>query len=78
MHRCIDLFHHREVVLTGSVSQDHDDFLRSSEIISSRMIDLRPLISRVYPLAQLSEALDAAMSKETYRVLVDVTDGTGQ
>jgi L-iditol 2-dehydrogenase len=73
-----DLFHHREVVLTGSVSQDHDDFLRSSELISSRLIDLRPLISRVYPLAQLSEALDAAMSKETYRVLVDVTDGTGQ
>lgn len=70
-----DLFHHREIILTGSVSQDHDDFQRSAEIISSRTVDLRPLISRVYPLAQLSEAMEAAMSKETYRVLIDVTDG---
>ncbi len=71
-----DLFHHREIILTGTVSQDHDDFLRSSQIISRRTIDLRPLISRVYPLTQLSEAMEAAMSKDTYRVLIDVTADT--
>jgi threonine dehydrogenase-like Zn-dependent dehydrogenase len=70
-----DLFHNREIVLTGTVSQDHEDFLRSAQIISDRTVDLRPLISRVFPLAQLSEAFDTAINKEAYRVLIDVTDG---
>ncbi len=70
-----DLFHNREIVLTGTVSQDHEDFLHSAEVISNRTIDLRPLISRVYPLAQLADAFATALNKEAYRVLVDVTDG---
>ena len=69
-----DLFHNREIMLTGTVSQDHDDFLRSSEVISNKVIDLHPVISRVYPLAQLSEAFGTAMRKEAYRVLIDVTE----
>lgn len=69
-----DLFHNREIVLTGTVSQDHEDFLRSAEIISNRTVDLRPLISRVFPLAQLSDAFDVALNKEAYRVLIDVTN----
>ena len=63
-------FHHREVTLSGSIAQDPDDFLAAADIIGRREIDLRPLISKVYPLSRLSEAFAAAAQKDNYRVLV--------
>jgi L-iditol 2-dehydrogenase len=63
-------FHHREVVLSGSIAQDPDDFLAASDIIGRREIDLRPLISMVFPLSKLAEAFAAAGRKDTYRVFV--------
>jgi L-iditol 2-dehydrogenase len=68
-----DLFHNREITLTGTVSSDRQDYLRSAEVISNRTIDLRPLISRVFPLAQLADAFATAINKEAYRVLIDIT-----
>lgn len=68
-----DLFHHRELILSGTVSQDHDDFRRAAEMISNKTIDLTPVISAVYPLTELPAAMESAMGKETYRVLIDVT-----
>ena len=65
-----NIFHHREVRLSGSVSLDPEDFLASSEIIGRRQIDLRPLISKVYPLSRLADAFAAAARPDTYRVLV--------
>jgi L-iditol 2-dehydrogenase len=63
-------FHHREVRLSGSIAQEPDDFLAAADIIGRREIDLRPLISKVYPLSKLAEAFAAASRKDTYRVLV--------
>jgi len=31
---------------------------------------MKPLVSAVYPFSQLKEALEAAISPETYRVIV--------
>ena len=63
-------FHHREVRLSGSIAQEPDDFLAAADIIGRREIDLRPLISMVFPLSKLAEAFAAASRKDTYRVLV--------
>jgi L-iditol 2-dehydrogenase len=63
-------FHHREVRLSGSIAQEPDDFLAAADIIGRREIDLRPLISKVFPLSKLAEAFAAASRKDTYRVLV--------
>jgi len=65
-----NLFHSKEIVLTGTVSQDHDDFLQAVSLLTSRTVDVRPLISRTFPFAQLREALEAAMQGNTYRVIV--------
>jgi L-iditol 2-dehydrogenase len=63
-------FHHREVVLSGSIAQDPDDFLAAADIIGRREIDLRPVISTVFPLSKLADAFAVAGKKDRYRVLV--------
>lgn len=63
-------FHHREVTLTGAYSQERDDFLASAELIGRREVDLRSLISRVFPLSRLADAFEEALRKDAYRVLV--------
>lgn len=65
-----NVFHDREVVLSGSIAQDPDDFLAAADIIGRRELDLRPLISMVFPLSKLADAFAAASRKDTYRVLV--------
>jgi threonine dehydrogenase-like Zn-dependent dehydrogenase len=69
---CIDpnLFHGKEITLTGTMSQNREDMYQAVEMISHCLIDLVPLISQTYPLAQLEEALQAAMQPDTYRVVV--------
>jgi hypothetical protein len=39
-------------------------------MISDALIDLKPLISRVFPFDELEEALQAALRPDTYRVIV--------
>jgi 2-desacetyl-2-hydroxyethyl bacteriochlorophyllide A dehydrogenase len=65
-----NLFHGKEIVLTGTMSQDKQDMRKAVDMISRRTIDLRPLISRTYPLSELEEALKAALRPDTYRVIV--------
>ncbi|MBM4434932.1 MAG: zinc-binding dehydrogenase [Chloroflexi bacterium] len=65
-----NIFHNREVTLGGSYSQERDDFIASAELIGRREIDLRPLISRTFPLSRLSDAFEEALRKDAYRVLV--------
>jgi threonine dehydrogenase-like Zn-dependent dehydrogenase len=63
-----NLFHSREIVLTGTMSQDRQDMYQAVNMISRGSIDLKPLISLRYPLLQLEEALQAALQPDTYRV----------
>jgi L-iditol 2-dehydrogenase len=63
-------FHHREVTLSGSYSQERDDFIASAELIGRREVDLRPLITRIFPLSRLADAFEVAIRKDAYRVLV--------
>jgi L-iditol 2-dehydrogenase len=65
-----NLFHSKEIVLTGTMSQDMQDMRKAVDMISRRTIDLRPLISRTYPLLELEDALKAALQPDTYRVIV--------
>jgi L-iditol 2-dehydrogenase len=66
-----NIFHKKEVVLTGTMSQTPQDFFEASQLISNGDIDLTPLVSATYGLDELKEAFEAAMSVETYRVIVN-------
>jgi len=65
-----NLFHSKEIVLTGTISQDRRDMFQAVRMICSGSIDLKPLISRCFPLLRLEEALQAALQPDTYRVIV--------
>ena len=65
-----NVFHHKEVMLSGSLAQDHEDFLDAVWSIAHQTIDLKPLLSAAFPLEDLVEAFAAAMRPETYRVFV--------
>jgi len=65
-----NLFHNKEVILTGTMSQDRQDMQRAVQMISQRALDLRPLISATFPLSQVEQALQVALSRNSYRVIV--------
>jgi threonine dehydrogenase-like Zn-dependent dehydrogenase len=62
--------HYKEVILSGSLAQDHEDFLEAVWSIAHHTVDLKPLVSAVFPLAQLDEAFAAAARPDTYRVFI--------
>ena len=63
-------FHSKEIVLTGTMSQDKEDVLQTVRLISKGLIDLKPFISLVLPFERLEEGLQAALRPDTYRVVV--------
>lgn len=69
-----NVFHDREVMLSGAIAQDPDDFLAAADVIGRRDVDLRPVISTVFPLSRLADAFGVAGKKDRYRVLVQPDD----
>ncbi len=65
-----NLFHGKEIVLTGTMSQSKDDARQAVRMISEKVVDLKPLISAVLPLEKLEEALQTTLRPDTYRVIV--------
>lgn len=65
-----NIFHKREVTLTGTMSQSQEDFNEAAEIVASGRLDLDALISARYPLSDLDNAFKAAEGIGAYRVLV--------
>jgi len=63
-------FHSKEIVLTGTMSQDKEDVLQTVRLISQGLVDLKPFISLVLPFERLEEGLQAALRPDTYRVIV--------
>ena len=63
-----NIFHNKEVTLTGTISQSRQDVLESVGMISKGLVDIKPYISMKFPLLQLHEAIEAALLPDTYRV----------
>jgi 2-desacetyl-2-hydroxyethyl bacteriochlorophyllide A dehydrogenase len=65
-----NVFHNKEITLTGTVSQSKEDVLEAVRMISSGLVDMKPFVSRVFPFAQLNEALEASLHRDIFRVVV--------
>ncbi|NPV55629.1 MAG: zinc-binding dehydrogenase [Anaerolineae bacterium] len=63
-------FHSREITLTGTVSQGREDVHTAVKMISNRLFDMRPFISKTYPFSSIHEAFEAAIKPDTYRVVL--------
>ncbi len=63
-------FHGKEIILTGTMSQDKEDVRQAVKMISEGLIDLKPFISQTFPFHELETGLQAATRPDTYRVIV--------
>ena len=62
--------HSGEQILTGSVNPNQSDFLISTRLLSSKVINVEDLISDRVPLAEIERAFTEAVDPFTYRIIV--------
>ena len=70
----VNRVHSNEPIITGSVNPRMCDFQTATRLLYGGLINVEPLISGVYGLAELQEAFDYAIDPKTYRVVVKCTD----
>jgi len=66
--------HRSEKVITGSEGRTVYDFLQATRLLSYGMVDVKPLVSRKVSFDEIEEGMQAAMSMDTYRVLVEMNN----
>lgn len=62
--------HRSEQVLFGAVSSDIEDIRIAGKVISSRMLDLSPVVDSVVPFETFSEAMKRSVQPDTYRIVL--------
>ena len=62
--------HRSGLLITGSEGRTQRDFQQAARLISFGKIDVKPLISSLTTFSTLEDGIKAAMSKETYRILL--------
>ncbi|MDR0998411.1 MAG: alcohol dehydrogenase catalytic domain-containing protein [Treponema sp.] len=62
--------HRIEALVTGSEGRSEEDFYQAVRLLSFGKIDVRDLVSGIYPLEEAGAAVEAALSGSTYRVLL--------
>jgi L-iditol 2-dehydrogenase len=62
--------HRLEALVTGSEGRSEEDFYRAVRLLSFGKIDTADLVSGIYPLEKVQEAVEAALSGSAYRVLL--------
>jgi L-iditol 2-dehydrogenase len=66
--------HRNEFVITGSEGRSEFDFYTALRALAHRKVVVDDLVSRIYPMEQVQEAIEAALSGSTYRVLLHMED----
>lgn len=62
--------HYRELVVTGTFSHDKESFREAVALMNLGQIDLAPFVTERFPLEQIDHAMQRAMSRDTYRVVL--------
>ncbi len=63
--------HRNESLITGSEGRTQLDFHQSVKLIGFGMIDVEPLISQVVHYENITDGIEAAMSPDTLRILLE-------
>jgi L-iditol 2-dehydrogenase len=66
-----NIVHYKELLVTATTACSTENCLRAAEILSSGRIDLAPLISHKFPLAQASAAFSAAQGQKSLKVVIE-------
>jgi L-iditol 2-dehydrogenase len=73
-----NLIHYKELVVTGTTGCSTADCRRSMELITSRKVDLKPLISVRYALDHVGEAFLAARTGNVLKIVLHTPDKAGE
>ena len=68
--------HYSEKVITGSYSPNTRGFWTASQLLRNRLIDVKPFLSAMYDMAECQLAFEQALSPQTYRVGIRLTEGS--
>ncbi len=66
-----NLIHYRELTVTGTTANTTQDCVEALELVATGQIDLEPLISARYPLSDFQDALEAAGSGRSLKVVFE-------
>jgi len=66
-----NVLHRNESLITGSEGRTQADFHQAVRLIGYGMVNVKPLISKVVGYDSITEGIEAAMSPETLRVLLE-------
>jgi L-iditol 2-dehydrogenase len=68
----MNTIHRNEYMVTGSEGRSEMDFYQSVRTLSNRKVHVAELVSKIYPLEEITAAVEAALVGDLYRVLVKV------
>jgi L-iditol 2-dehydrogenase len=66
-----NLVHYKELFVTGTTACSTDDCRRAAAIVSSRRVDLSPLVTARFSLSAVGEALAAAENRSALKVVIE-------
>lgn len=64
------LLHRSEMLLTGSISPDVQDFFKANRLLSGGIVDAKPLIAHTFPFERAQEAFEIAIAPGMFRVII--------
>ena len=65
-----NMIHYKNLVVTGTTGGSTADYRAAVRLISARRVDVRGVISHVFPMSRLREAYDVALSGKGLKVIV--------
>lgn len=63
--------HRNEFTITGTEGRTANDFYQAVRLISNGIIDVKPLVSATTSFEKITSGIEAAMSLDTYRVILE-------
>lgn len=63
--------HRTELTITGNEGRTEEDYTQSVRLFSFGKVDVKPLISMTVGFPDIEKGIKAAMTQETYRVLLE-------
>jgi L-iditol 2-dehydrogenase len=66
----VNAIHYKELIVTGTTGCSTDDCRRAADLVSSRKVDLSPLVTQRFPLESAREAFTAAIDPAQLKVVL--------
>lgn len=66
----VNKVHYRNLVVTGTTGGPPVDFRRAMRLIAGGAVNLKPLVSHVFPRSRVKEAFETAMNGQSLKVVI--------